>query len=315
MESTSTAPARAGSSARVPSAATSLLEYGIVFILLVGPLAGVIAAPVMFWGHGISRLDVGLFVATYLFTGFGITVGFHRLFSHRSFSVPTWVRTLLALGGSMALQGPVVNWVADHRRHHAHADREGDPHSPNIDEGGTAFSSRAAGLWHAHWGWIFNGWKTRELRFAPDLQAEPLIRQLDRLYLLWAALSLGIPPAVGALVTGTSAGAWSAFVWAVLVRVFAVHHLTWCVNSIGHWAGARPFGTRDGSTNCWWLAIPTLGESWHNGHHAFPTSAVHGLLPGQVDVSGALIRTMSSLGLATDVKEPTAEQIAARLAS
>jgi stearoyl-CoA desaturase (delta-9 desaturase) len=289
-------------------------EGGIALVLLMVPLAGVVIAIPMFRVHGISPLDLTILAGMYLLTAFGITVGFHRLLTHHSFSTPDWLRALFAIAGSMALQGPVARWVADHRRHHAHTDGRGDPHSPRVDPDGR-YSGHLLGLWHAHCGWFFNAQKTRIHRFAPDLLADPLIRRIDRWYALWALLSLGIPPAIGALVTGTSSGAWSAFIWGSLVRVFLWHHVTWSVNSICHWIGTRPFDLDDDSTNCWWLALPTLGEAWHNGHHAFPTSAVHGLQPGQVDVSAMLIGALAAAGLATDVKRPSPQQVAARARS
>ena len=247
----------------------------------------------------------------YTFTGFGITVGFHRLFTHKSFECPTWVKAAFAIAGSMAVQGPVIRWVADHRRHHAFSDRVGDPHSPHLRER-HGIAGTVSELWHAHIGWFFAEEKTRIKRFAPDLLVDRDLAKIDKRYFTWLFLTLAIPAVLGGLVTGSIRGAASALLWGGFVRVFLVHHVTWSINSICHVFGTRPFETRDRSSNVPWLAIPSLGESWHNGHHAFPTSAVHGVDRVQIDLSGLLISTLERLGLAWNVKRPTAAQIEAR---
>jgi stearoyl-CoA desaturase (delta-9 desaturase) len=256
------------------------------------------------WGTGLSGLDAALFLATYLFTGFGITVGFHRLFTHQSFEAKPRVKYLLAIAGSMAIQGPVIRWVADHRRHHAFADQPGDPHSPHLDEG-PGVKGVLKGLWHAHIGWFFDEEQTSARRWAPDLVKDPVMRKIDSLFPFWALLSFSIAPIIGFAVTGTFAGALSAFLWGSLARIFLLHHVTWSVNSICHFYGSRPYKTTDFSTNNWVLSIVSLGESWHNTHHAFPTSAVHGLSKRQIDPSAGLIKIMRTLGLVSDIKVAT----------
>ena len=271
------------------------------------PIVACAAALAGIRSHGPSALDVGLLVAFYALTMLGLTAGFHRLFTHRSFRAHPLVELALAVAGSMALEGPIVRWVAQHRRHHAHADRDGDPHSP-VAGGG----SRLAGLWHAHVGWMLGGPRTFARRFAPDLLEDALVRRLDALYLVWVAASLGLPAAIGALATGSAAGAGSALLWGGLVRIFCVHQASWAVNSIGHALGRRPFAARDHSTNNALLALFTLGEGWHNNHHAFPSSARHGLERWQLDPTAFVIAGLCRLGLAWDVKTPTPAALAAK---
>ncbi len=258
----------------------------------------------------ITLTDILITAVMYTVTGLGITVGYHRLFTHQSFECPRWLRAAFAISGSMAAQGPVIRWVADHRRHHQFSDKSGDPHSPNLDHHG--FIASLTSLWHSHVGWFFAAQKTRIRRFVPDLLEDGQLTRIDRRYLLWLALSLAIPAGLGALLTGTVAGALSALLWGGLVRMFLIHHVTWSINSVCHVFGRRPFQSRDRSTNVAWLAIPSLGESWHNAHHAFPTSAVHGVERFQLDLSALLIRALEACGLATSVKRPDAAQIQAR---
>ena len=272
------------------------------------PFIGFLAAVWMLWGNGLSAVDASIFLFFYVTAGFGVTVGFHRLFTHKSFEAKPWVRNALAIAGSMAIQGPVIRWVADHRRHHAFADQTGDPHSPHLDEG-PGIMGVARGLWHAHMGWLFNDEVTSARRWAPDLVKDPAMRTIDRLFPLWVLISFGAPPLLGFLITGTGQGALTAFLWGSLARIFLLHHVTWSINSICHFYGKRPFETPDFSTNNWPLAVVSFGESWHNNHHAFPTSAVHGLSRGQIDVSGGLIRLMQKLGLASDVKTVSPKQL------
>jgi stearoyl-CoA desaturase (delta-9 desaturase) len=253
-------------------------------------------------------LDASIFFAAYCFTGLGVTVGFHRLFTHKSFEAKPWFRNLLAIAGSMAIQGPVIRWVADHRRHHAFADQPGDPHSPHLDEG-PGVRGVVKGLWHAHIGWFFDDEQTSANRWAPDLVKDPAMRKIDSLFPLWALLSFGFPALVGFLISGTLQGAITAFLWGSLVRIFFLHHVTWSVNSICHFYGERPYKTKDFSTNNWLLSLVSFGESWHNNHHAFPTSAVHGIGKGQVDLSAGVIRFLQKLGIADDIKVATGKQI------
>jgi stearoyl-CoA desaturase (Delta-9 desaturase) len=301
-----TSPAVPGVKVLEPDAARFQRRLTLVVTML--PFLGVIAAIWMFWGNGLSVVDASIFLAFYTVAGLGVTVGFHRLLTHQSFKAKPWASNVLAVAGSMAIQGPVIRWVADHRRHHAFADQDGDPHSPHLDEG-PGVKGVLKGLWHAHMGWLFNDEQTSARRWAPDLVKDPAMRTIDRLFLLWVVISFGAPPVLGFLITGTASGALTAFVWGSLTRIFLLHHVTWSINSICHFYGKRPFETPDYSTNNWPLALISFGESWHNNHHAFPTSAVHGLSRGQLDISGAFIRLMQKLGMASDIKTVSGKQL------
>ena len=280
----------------------------LTLVVTVVPFIGFLIAAWMLWGNGLSLLDGAIFLAMYMFTGMGVTVGFHRLFTHQSFETKPWMRNLLAIAGSMAIQGPVIRWVADHRRHHAFADQHGDPHSPHLEEG-PGLKGVVKGLWHAHIGWFFDDEQTSARRWAPDLVREPAMRKIDSLFPLWAVLSFSIAPAIGFLVTGTGRGALTAFLWGSLARIFFLHHVTWSVNSICHFYGNRPYKTTDFSTNNWLLSLVSFGESWHNNHHAFPTSAVHGIERGQIDITGGFIRLLKKLHLAEDLKLVSEKQL------
>lgn len=258
-------------------------------------------------GVGPSLLDAGMAFVLYVISGHGITVGYHRYFTHRAFRARRPLRIALAVAGAMSVQGGVTEWVSNHRRHHAHADEVGDPHSPW--RYGTSLGALTRGLWWAQAGWLFNSEETHHPRFAPDLLADRDIRRVDALFPLWAAISLGLPALVGGLVTGTWSGALSGLLWAGLVRMAFLHHVTWSVNSVCHVVGARPFRSRDKATNCWPLAVLSMGESWHNTHHADPTCARHGVDPGQLDSSALVIRCLERVGLATDVRWPDAERL------
>jgi len=281
----------------------------LVLVVTVLPFLGFLAAAWTLWGTGLSVLDASIFLVGYCVTGLGVTVGFHRLFTHKSFDAKPALSSALAIAGSMAIQGPVIRWVSDHRRHHAFADQPGDPHSPHLDEG-PGVRGVVKGLWHAHVGWFFDDEQTSARRWAPDLVKDPVMRRIDTLFPLWALISFGAPPVVGFLLTGTLQGAVTAFLWGSLARIFFLHHVTWSVNSICHFYGNRPFKTTDFSTNNWVLAIVSFGESWHNNHHAFPTSAVHGIGKGQVDLSAGLIRLLQKLSLVRDVKVASEKQLA-----
>ncbi|HJR45979.1 MAG TPA: acyl-CoA desaturase [Actinomycetota bacterium] len=287
---------------------TAKLQRRLTLAVTIIPFLGFGAAMWSLWGTGLSGLDVGLMLFFYMFTGLGVTIGFHRLFTHRAFRTKQWVRGLLAIAGSMAIQGPVIKWVADHRRHHAFADQPGDPHSPHLDDG-PGIKGIVKGLWHAHMGWFFDEEVTSMKRWAPDLMKEPTMRTIDKLFPLWAVISFAGPAVLGLAITQSISGAVSAFLWAGLARIFLLHHVTWSINSICHFYGKRPYETTDHSTNNWPLAIISFGESWHNNHHAFPTSAVHGLERGQIDMTGAMIRLLEKVGLAWDVKEVTDKQL------
>jgi stearoyl-CoA desaturase (delta-9 desaturase) len=238
-----------------------------------------------------------------------VTVGFHRYFTHRAFKAKRGMRIALAIAGSMALQGPIMHWVADHRRHHAFSDRDGDPHSPWAF--GTSPVALVRGFWHAHMGWVFDRKLTNQERFAPDLLADRDIARVHRQFGLWTAVTMAAPAVLGGLITWSWWGAVTAFFWAGLVRVSFLHHVTWSVNSICHMIGKRPFLARDKSANFWPLAILSMGESWHNLHHADPTCARHGVDRGQIDISARLIWLFEKFGWVSDVRWPTPRRLAA----
>ncbi|MGI8708264.1 MAG: acyl-CoA desaturase [Actinomycetota bacterium] len=290
---------------------TATLQRRLVLAVTIIPFVGFVWAVVNWWGSGLSIVDAVIAGVFYLFTGFGITVGFHRYFTHGSFETNRFLRGTLAIAGSMAVQGPVIKWVADHRRHHAFSDQEGDPHSPHLEDG-PGVKGVVKGLWHAHMGWLFSDEQTSPRRWAPDLLKDPLIMRIDRLFPLWLVLTFALPPAVGWAVTGTLAGAFTAGLWGSLVRVFMLHHVTWSINSICHFYGKRPFKGDDHSTNNWLLSLVSLGESWHNNHHAFPTAARHGIGRFQFDLTGAFIGFLEKVGAARRVKRVNPKQLAAK---
>ena len=288
----------------------SVLEIGTLYLFVVVPFVALAAVVPAVWGWGLSWLDVGLAVAFYFFTLLGVTVGYHRYFTHGSFKATRPLRLLLAVAGSMAVQGPVVQWVADHRRHHAFSDREGDPHSPW--RYGTGARALLKGMFHAHLGWLFERRKTNQERYAPDLLKDRALVTTGRLFVVWAAVSLFLPAVIGGLLTTSWSGAWTAFFWAGLVRIGLLHHVTWSINSVCHVVGNRPFVSRDRATNFWPLAILSAGESWHNLHHADPTCARHGVLRGQIDISARVIWMFEKLGWASSVKWPDPVRLAAK---
>ncbi len=288
------------------------LEQVILAAFIVVPLLAVAAAVPVMWGWGLGWHDVVIAFVMYAISGHGITVGFHRYFTHGSFKARRWVRIALAIAGSLAIEGPVIRWVADHRRHHAFSDRDGDPHSPW--RYGDDVKSLTKGLWHAHIGWLFDIEQTNQQRFAPDLLADPDIVKVDRAFMRLTAVTLLLPPLVGLLWSGFAwQGALTAFFWGSLVRVALLHHTTWSINSICHTIGERPFKSRDKSGNVWWLAIFSMGESWHNLHHAEPTAARHGAMRGQLDSSARIIWVMEKLRMVREVRWPSRERLAAKL--
>jgi stearoyl-CoA desaturase (Delta-9 desaturase) len=277
---------------------------------VVVPLAGLAAAVVLLWNRAVDAIDLALLASTYLITALGVTIGFHRLLTHRSFQTHKPIEYGMAILGSFAVQGSVLDWVADHRKHHAHTDEEGDPHSPHVGHG-----SGLKGLWHAHTGWLFEtqgqaDWR----RYARDLYEDPGMRWIGRRFPLWALLTLVVPALLGGLLHGSLEGALRGLVWGGLVRVFLVHHVTWSINSVCHFFGRRRFDVDDRSTNVAWLALPSLGEAWHHNHHAFPRSATHGLRWYELDPSGWIIRAMERLGWAWDVVRVTPERQREKLA-
>jgi stearoyl-CoA desaturase (delta-9 desaturase) len=276
------------------------------------PFLATVAAIALLWNSFVTPADLLIMVAMYLVTALGITIGYHRLLTHRSFATSKPLEYLFAALGSMAVQGPVIAWVADHRKHHAHTDREGDPHSPHVGHGDGVLGV-LAGLWHAHTGWLLVEQGRADWRkYAPDLYEDRGMRLISRRFVPLVVLSLAIPALVGFLVSGTAIGALTGLLWGGLVRVFFVHHVTWSVNSVCHFLGSRRFSTDDASTNVFWLSLPSLGESWHHNHHAFPRSAVHGLRRWELDPSGLVIRVMQRLGLAWDVVRIPPERQRAR---
>lgn len=286
----------------------------VLWTVLIGPLAAVAAGTTLaVWaGIGPTWIDAALAVVFYAVSGHGVTAGFHRYFTHGAFRANRALRITLAVAGSLSVGGSVIDWVAAHRRHHAHADQAGDPHSPW--RFGTSRRALAKGLVWAHVGWLFSDEGTNPRKFAPDLLADRDIVRVNALFPLWIAVSLLGPALLGGLLTWSWTGALTAFLWAGLVRMFVLHHVTWSVNSVCHVAGSRPFRSRDKATNCWPLAIVSMGESWHNLHHADPTCARHGVDPGQVDSTAVLIRGFERLGWATNVRWPDAARIARRRA-
>jgi stearoyl-CoA desaturase (delta-9 desaturase) len=285
------------------------LQRRIVLIVTLLPFLGFVGALVTMWGWGISLTDFTIFLGFYLFTGFGLTVGYHRLFTHRSFEAGPRTRALFAFAGSMAVEGSVIPWVANHRRHHAYADKDGDPHSPHLDEG-AGIMGVLKGLWHAHLGWLFDAEKTEVERWAPDLLKEARIARISAGFPWIAVFSFVAPALLGLLVTQSLWGMATAFLWGSLARIFMLHHVTWSINSICHFYGKREFETTDCSTNNWALSIISFGESWHNNHHAFPTSAEHGLGRHQPDLSALVIKALARLKLARNVKTVSLKQLA-----
>jgi stearoyl-CoA desaturase (delta-9 desaturase) len=279
------------------------------------PFLAFAIATALLWRRAVDEVDLAILAVMYLVTAGGITVGFHRLFTHRAFQAVRPLQYVLAVLGSMAVQGALIDWVADHRKHHAHTDREGDPHSPHGHGDGLAGTLR--GLWHAHAGWLTSdvGRADRE-RYARDLLEDQGLRRLSGAFEWLVVLGLLLPAAAGFAVKGTAAGALTGLLWGGLVRVFFVHHATWSINSVCHFFGRRRFATDDMSTNVFWLALPTLGESWHHNHHAFPRSARHGLRWWEIDVSAAVIWVLERLRLVRGVvrigPERQRQRIAAR---
>jgi stearoyl-CoA desaturase (delta-9 desaturase) len=284
-----------------------VLEQSLVIAFMIIPVVALVAAVMLTWGWGITLLDVVIATIAYFGTGLGVTVGFHRHFTHKSFKATRPMKVALAITGSLAFQGSIVSWVADHRRHHAFSDKEGDPHSPWLF--GTGPLALVRGFWHAHMGWLFDRDKTNARRFAPDLLADRDVAAVDRQFVLLTAVSLGVPALLGGLLSWSWWGALTAFLWGGLVRVGLLHHVTWSINSICHMAGRRPFGTRDRSANVWWLAVLSFGESWHNLHHADPTCARHGVKRGQIDMSARLIWLFEKFGWVHSVRWPTPQRL------
>jgi stearoyl-CoA desaturase (Delta-9 desaturase) len=297
----------------IPDSRVGWKQKGTMLALTIIPFVAFVAAVALLWNTAVGWTDLGLLVVLYVFCGFGITIGFHRMLTHSAFEAVKPLKAGLLIFGSMAVQGSAITWAVDHRTHHAHSDKEGDPHSPHHGFGG-GLGGQLRGLAHAHMGWMFShpAGQERE-RMARDLSQDRLVRFIDRTFVLWAVLGFVLPFALGFALTGTWRGALTGLLWGGLVRLFLNHHVTWSVNSICHYFGRRPFPAYDLSTNNWLLALPSLGESWHHNHHVFPTSAFHGLGKMQLDASGLMIRAWEKMGWVTQVRRPTSDQILRKL--
>ena len=269
-------------------------------------LALLVAIPIA-WGGWLGWLDIALAVVMYAISGHGVTVGFHRYFTHRSFKANRALKNALAISGSLAVEGPVIRWVADHRRHHKFSDKEGDPHSPW--RYGETVPALMKGMFYAHMGWMFDVEQTDQRKYAPDLLKDPDLRRISKAFPMLVMVSLLAPPLLGGLISWSWQGALTAFFWATIIRIGLLHHVTWSINSICHAIGERPFESRDKSGNVWWLAFLSMGESWHNLHHADPTCARHGVLKGQIDSSARVIWAFERLGWASDVRWPSKDRI------
>jgi stearoyl-CoA desaturase (delta-9 desaturase) len=273
---------------------TSRISQAVTLVAVVVPPLGLLSAMGLLWGVGFHWLDLALFAGFCVVCAFGTTIGFHRYFTHRGFEAKTPVRVVLAILGCMTMQGPITQWVTDHRKHHALSDKPGDPHSPH------GHGNPISGFWHAHVGWMFSNLGMEQGReYGKDLYDDRLIRTVDRLYLVWVALSLGLPFLIGGL---------EGLVWGGLIRIAAYQHATFSVNSICHMFGRKDYRSRDEARNNWLVALLVFGEGWHNNHHAFPVSARHGLGRRQLDVSWWVIRGLEQLGLVWDVRVPDAAQ-------
>jgi stearoyl-CoA desaturase (delta-9 desaturase) len=266
-------------------------QRAAILTLVLAPPAGTALAMRLLWQQVVGWSDIALLVGLYIPISMGITIGFHRFLTHRGFRTNPVLKAVMLILGSMAVEGPAIGWAANHRKHHALSDRAGDPHSP------------ADGFIHAHIGWLFEGVRADELRYARDLRQDALVMWLSRLFPLWVVLSLAVPFLIGG---------WSGLLWGGLVRIFLTHHVTWSVNSVCHTFGARPFHTGDRSRNQWLVGLLALGEGWHNNHHAFPRSALHGHRWWQLDLSGLTIRMLARLRLVEQVERVTAAEVAAR---
>jgi stearoyl-CoA desaturase (Delta-9 desaturase) len=253
------------------------------------------------WASLLHWSDIAVFGILYMLTGLGVTVGFHRLFTHRSFATSSALRGVFAALGSVAIEGPVISWVADHRKHHAFADQPGDPHSPHVDHG-VGLRGALRGLAHAHMGWLFlHNQRGARKRYAPDLLADPVVRFVDRTFVFWALGGLAAAFGLGWLIGGTLSAALTGLLWGGAVRLLVLHHVTYSINSLCHFFGRKRFDTGDESRNLAWLSLLSFGEAWHNNHHAFPTSAAHGMRWWEIDIASTVIRGLERVGLVWDV--------------
>jgi len=290
--------------------ASNLTHKLIMGTAVVLPFLGLLVAVSLAWFYGImSWFYLAMMIVGWQITGLGVTIGLHRLATHRSFETYPWIRALWLACGALSVEGSPIVWCATHRKHHEFSDHHGDPHSPHLH--GDSVWDMLRGFWHAHTGWLFTGyWTQKDLeRYVPDLLAEPWLVRVDKLYYLWVLATLAIPAAIGGLATWSWEGAALGFLWGGLVRVFVTHHITWSINSVCHVFGSRDYESADESTNNFACGVLGLGEGWHNNHHAFPTSARHGLRWWQFDQSWYIIRAMELCGLAWQVRLPTERQM------
>ena len=291
---------------------TSRISQIVTLVAVVVPPLGLFSAMGLLWGVAFRWVDVALLVSLYIVCAFGTTIGFHRYFTHKGFKARAPVKAALAILGCMTMQGPLTQWVTDHRKHHALSDQPGDPHSPHVGHGEGALGA-LKGFVHAHVGWLFSNLGMEQGReYGKDLYEDRLVRTIDRLYVLWVVLTLGIPFAIGYAIGGSWKAGLEGLVWGGLLRIFLYQHATFSVNSICHMFGRRDYRTRDEARNNWLVALLVFGEGWHNNHHAFPASARHGLLRRQIDVSWWVIRGLEKLRLVWDVKVPDAAQVERR---
>ncbi|HEX8325826.1 MAG TPA: fatty acid desaturase [Tepidisphaeraceae bacterium] len=290
----------------------TLLAAIVMWVTALGPYVGI--AALAYWTYTLPSgwLLLTVFALSYLAVGFGVTIGYHRLLAHKSFNTHPWVEAIFYILGCMAMQGPPIRWTATHRRHHQRSDQDGDPHSPHL--AGNGVKGVILGLWHAHTGWLLTPDKERTDRSVKDLLRNPMIRFVDRNYWLWLALSVAVPFALGLIIGHTLTFGLICVFWAVIVRISLMHHATWSVNSICHFFGYQSFRSDDHSRNNPIVAIISLGEGWHNNHHAFPTSARHGMRWYEFDISWCVIRTLELLGLAWDVRRPSASAMTQKAA-
>lgn len=301
-------------SERVPGMHAQHQSFGhrvMVVIVVLLPAIGVVAAGLYTWGYGLDWLSLALFVGMYIATGLGITVGYHRLFTHRSFETGRFMTWVWAVLGSMASEGPVIQWCGMHRMHHQHSDKELDPHSPHQHGGDTAWSA-VKGAFHAHMGWLFASNPPGLARYVKDLRADPIVLAVSRQFVFWVLVGLALPAVIGGLVTMSWTGALLGFIWGGLVRMFMVHHVTWSINSVCHIWGGRTYESHDESRNNLIFGVLAFGEGWHNNHHAFPASARHGLKWWQFDSSYLLIKAMQKVGLVSKVRVPTPDRLKAK---
>lgn len=285
-----------------PTSVTLAARIGTVAVIII-PFAVFLATPFFFWGWGFTGLDLGLLIGFYILTTLGITIGFHRLFTHRSFETYGFVKIILGVLGSMAVQGPMFEWVALHRVHHRHSDQEEDPHSPH--HSGKGFWGAFKGAWHAHIGWFFTANPANLSKYVPDLRNSKALQKVSNLFPVWVLATFLLPAILGGLLSGSWMGMLRGLIWGGAVRLFLVHHVTWSVNSACHLWGRRPFRSRDQSRNNFIFGLLAMGEGWHNSHHAFPNSARHGLKWWEVDISYWVIRMLAATKLAWNIHIPT----------